>query len=203
MQTENIVGNVYNKYRTRNPISRFLINRFTSRIQELLEIQAPKQVLEVGCGEGYLIADVFSKCKSIESISACDLESRQLLPEVHSLCQFYQCSVYDMPFADASFDLVCCLEVLEHLENPATALAEICRVAKDQVLISVPREPLWRILNVCRGKYWHQFGNTPGHIQHFSKKSLLQLLGKYFGETAAYGPMPWTIVQCSKTLRKC
>ena len=147
MQTENIVGNVYNKYRTGNPISRFLIGRFTSRIRGIIEKQAPRNILEVGCGEGYLITDVFSKCKSIECISACDLDSQQLLPQVHSLSQFYQCSVYDMPFASASFDLVCCLEVLEHLDDPASALAEICRVAKDHVLISVPREPLWRILN--------------------------------------------------------
>lgn len=202
MQTENIVGNVYNKYRSRNPVSRFLINRFTSRIQTIIEEQAPRHVLEVGCGEGYLITDVFSKCKSIECISACDLESWQLLPQVHSLSQFHQCSVYDLPFADASFDLVCCLEVLEHLDDPAAALSEICRVAKDKALISVPREPLWRILNICRGKYWHDLGNTPGHVRQFSKKSLLQLLSEYFSETKAYGPLPWTIVHCSQTLRK-
>lgn len=200
MPTKNIAGNVYDKYRTRNPLARFLTDRFTTQVRTIVEQHAPVRILEVGCGEGYLIVDVFSQCSSIHEIAACDLESGQLLPEVHSLAQFYQCSAYDLPFDDDSFDLVCCLEVLEHLDDPDAALREICRVARDQVLISVPREPLWRILNVCRGKYWRAMGNTPGHVQHFSKRSLLQLLGRYLTVQNVHGPLPWTIVECRRHL---
>ncbi len=63
------------------------------------------------------------------------------------------------------------MEVLEHVPDPAAVLAEMFRVASRWVLVSVPREPLWRGLNMARGSYLRDFGNTPGHLNHWSKRS--------------------------------
>jgi len=63
-------------------------------------------------------------------------------------------------------DLVIACEVLEHLDAPDQALSELQRVCRGQALVSVPNEPLWRMLNVARGKYWRSPGNTPGHLQN-------------------------------------
>ena len=41
----------------------------------------------------------------------------------------------------------------------------------------VPREPVWRVLNVARGRYVRWLGNPPGHIQHFSRAAFLALAG--------------------------
>jgi 2-polyprenyl-3-methyl-5-hydroxy-6-metoxy-1,4-benzoquinol methylase len=104
-------------------------------------------------------------------------------------------SAYEMHRADDEFDCILLLEVLEHLENVDLALSEIFRVARQTVIISVPNEPLWRILNFMRGKYWREWGNTPGHINHWSKKPLVKLLAQHGNIKAVLSPTPWTIVQ--------
>ncbi|MFN9979297.1 MAG: methyltransferase type 11, partial [bacterium] len=78
------------------------------------------------------------------------------------------------------------------------ALAEIDRVANRWVLVSVPWEPTWRILNVIRGKYWRRFGNTPGHVQHFSRAEIRRQIVNRFVIVNELDPLPWTIIVASK-----
>jgi SAM-dependent methyltransferase len=116
----------------------------------------------------------------------------------HPQLSFQAGSAYELPVESNSFDLVIACEVLEHLEDPAKALAEIDRVANRWVLVSVPWEPTWRILNVIRGKYWRSFGNTPGHVQHFSRRDFVALLSSRFEIVAIKTPMPWSMALCRK-----
>jgi ubiquinone/menaquinone biosynthesis C-methylase UbiE len=90
-----------------------------------------------------------------------------------------QGSVYALPFAAASFDLVLCCEVLEHLEDPEAALVELTRVTRGAVLLSVPNEPVWRLSNMARAKYLTRFGNTMGHIQHWTRWGFLRLVRRH------------------------
>src|SRR3546814_20497548 len=53
-----------------------------------------------------------------------------------------------LPFPDDSFDLVLGIEVLEHVPVPDRALSEIRRVGRESFVLSVPREPIWRMANV-------------------------------------------------------
>src|SRR3546814_19916610 len=48
-------------------------------------------------------------------------------------------------------DLVVCCEVMEHLEDPTAALDVLAKLSKHFLILSVPREPLWRFLNMARG----------------------------------------------------
>ena len=59
-----------------------------------------------------------------------------------------------LSFADDEFDLAAAIEVLEHVPEPEATVAEMARVAERWLLVSVPREPLWRGLNMARGAYW-------------------------------------------------
>ncbi|MGH9024727.1 MAG: class I SAM-dependent methyltransferase, partial [Acidimicrobiia bacterium] len=99
-----------------------------------------------------------------------------------------------LPFPDRSFDLVLAIEVLEHVPRPSDALHEIARVAKGDVVLSVPREPLWRVANMARGRYLSAYGNTPGHIQHWSRRAFVRLVARHLDVTAVRSPPPWTIV---------
>ncbi len=82
----------------------------------------------------------------------------------------------NLPFAAGEFDLVTAIEVLEHVPDPVHTLAEMARCAERHLLVSVPREPLWRMLNMARGAYWRELGNTPGHLNHWSRRSFVRLL---------------------------
>ena len=86
------------------------------------------------------------------------------------------------------------MEVLEHVPDPERTLAEMARCARSHLLVSVPREPLWRMLNMARGAYWSSLGNTPGHLNHWSARSLRALLSSAGEIVEMRSPFPWTMV---------
>jgi ubiquinone/menaquinone biosynthesis C-methylase UbiE len=100
----------------------------------------------------------------------------------------------NLPFADDEFDVATAIEVLEHVPDPEHTVAEMARVAGGHLLVSVPREPLWRALNMARGAYLKDLGNTPGHLNHWSKRGFMQLLSRYGDVVEARSPFPWTML---------
>ena len=184
------------KYEEAGRIGTRLVDGFYRSLDSLCQGITPKSVLEAGCGEGFSTQRIKRMLPAGSTFKALDVEQRLVdattrrnpgVPvTIGSIC--------DLPEDDASVDLVFALEVLEHLEQPREALAELQRVARRWVINSVPREPLWRILNMCRFKYLADCGNTPGHLQHWSSASFLQLLGDYGEIIAVRRPLPWTIV---------
>jgi 2-polyprenyl-3-methyl-5-hydroxy-6-metoxy-1,4-benzoquinol methylase len=98
-----------------------------------------------------------------------------------------------LPFAAGEFDLVAAIETLEHISTPEQTLSEMRRVARSHLLVSVPREPLWRALNLARGAYVGDLGNTPGHVNHWSKRGFARLLSDYGEVVELRSPFPWTM----------
>lgn len=188
----NIVGNHEDKYNAQNPIARALMRGFLRSVTDLYLQTGATSVLEVGCGEGRL-ADHLIKSRRPARFEACDVELRPR-PHLDPGIQFREASIYELPFADASFDLVICCEVLEHLHRPARGLAELARVSARHVLVSTPWEPVWRVLNMARGRYLRDLGNTPGHVQHFGRRALVRLVGEFFTVRAVRRPLPWTVI---------
>ena len=85
-----------------------------------------------------------------------------------------------LSFADDEFDLAAAIEVLEHVPEPGGDAWPRWRAWRARhLLVSVPREPLWRGLNMARGAYWRDLGNTPGHVNHWSKRSFVSLLSRH------------------------
>lgn len=114
------------------------------------------------------------------------------------LLTFESGSAYDLQFDDGSFDCVCALEVLEHLERPQDALAEMARVAERALLLSVPREPVWRVAHMMAGRDVRDLGNTPGHINHWSARAFRRFVSEYGRVTRIAQPFPWTVVTISR-----
>jgi ubiquinone/menaquinone biosynthesis C-methylase UbiE len=188
----NIVGNVYDKYGTRNPIARALMRGFTGAVTDLYLRTGARSVLEVGCGEGHL-ADHLIRAARPASFEACDVELRPA-PGLDPQIAMREASIYALPHPTASVDLVICCEVLEHLADPAAGLAELARVSARHVLLSTPWEPMWRVLNLARGRYVADLGNTPGHIQHFSRRAIRELAARHLQVLALRRPLPWTVI---------
>jgi hypothetical protein len=86
--------------------------------------------------------------------------------------------------------------VLEHLEDPDRALEVLAGLAKPWLIASVPREPLWRGLNLARLSYVGQFGNTPGHLNHWSRRGFVRFLTSSFEVIELRSPTPWTMALC-------
>lgn len=191
-------GNTYNKYEAKNPIYRSLINHFLQTLDKVvLSLPSCKTLLEVGCGEGYLLNRI-NELRKFEKIIGTDLSDEIicLANQKYPHISFSEADICSTNFEENGFDVVVACEVLEHLENYERALLEIKRVAKKFAIISVPVEPMWRILNVARGAYWNSLGNTPGHLQHWGKKGFLKLITKYFTIEKLYYPLPWQMALC-------
>ncbi len=190
-------GNLYDKYRTKNPIARLLMGHFLQVMEDLVERVTPRDsVLEVGCGEGHLAYELAGRCGPFARFEICDLSLARLRHDLPPSIQARVASIYALPYPDREFDLVVCSEVLEHLEHPEAALLELARVARHAVLVSTPNEPWFRILNLCRGAYLDTLGNTPGHIQHFGPTTLRRLLRAGLTVQALRRPLPWLIALC-------
>jgi 2-polyprenyl-3-methyl-5-hydroxy-6-metoxy-1,4-benzoquinol methylase len=195
-----VSGNYFDKYRSRNPIHRAMVQRFIRCARELVALAAPCRILEVGCGAGELADELLGPSGATEQggpeylgtdVSADEIATARAR---HPGRAFEPASVYELPIADGAYDLVIACEVLEHLEDPAGALREIERVCCGHVLVSVPWEPVWRLLNIARGKYLSRLGNTPGHIQHLSRRAVRRLVAGRFEIVAERRPLPWTML---------
>jgi 2-polyprenyl-3-methyl-5-hydroxy-6-metoxy-1,4-benzoquinol methylase len=194
-------GNTYDKYGSTNPVVRRLMAGFQSTLAELFARAARdggiESLLDVGCGEGVLTFEWAEQLGSSPVVGV-DLPDPKLESEWRSRrrpnLSFIAARAEELPFGEGDFDLVAAIETLEHIPDPDRTVAEMVRVARRHLLVSVPREPLWRALNVARGAYLGELGNTPGHVNHWSKRGLELMLTRHGEVVDARSPFPWTMV---------
>src|SRR5262249_56579240 len=157
----------------------------------------PGSLLDVGCGEGVLVERWARRLQPARVVGV-DLEEESIQTgwAAHAApnLEYRPMGGGDLPFGAGEFDLVSAIEVLEHVADPDHTIAEMARCAERHLLVSVPREPVWRILNMARGAYWSALGNTPGHVNHWSKRSFVRLLSGYGELTGGRSPLPWTML---------
>jgi len=186
------------KFRSRNPIVIGLIDRFYSTLGALVSSlqPSPESVLDAGCGEGETLARLADglprRIAAVDVRQDCVEFVRNRLPWADASCQ----NVCELEFPDDAFDLVLCLEVLEHLDAPAGALSELFRVARRDVVLSVPHEPWFRIGSLLRGKHISRMGNHPEHVQSWTKHGFEELLGSRVELVSLIRAFPWLIAHC-------
>ncbi len=181
------------KYQNTNPIVRWAIARFFRRLGDAIAPLSPASVLDAGCGEGETIV----RLRSIlpRSVTGFDRNpaavecARRRLPGLDISVQ----DIYRLPWADSSFDLVLCTEVLEHLAEPDRALAELVRVARRDLVVSVPHEPWFETVNragniIAPGSY-----DPSEHVQHYTPAALRRLLAPCGRQVTVRFAAVWTI----------
>lgn len=192
-------GNVYDKYGTSNPVARRLMAGFMSQLDELVERSGASEAHEVGCGEGELAIHLAGRGIAMRGTDAFPqvlVEARRRAKAAGAEIEFEATPVEQLDPDRHVAELIICCEVLEHLEDPERALDVLAGLARPWLLASVPREPLWRTLNLARFSYVGDLGNTPGHLNHWSRRDFVRFLTRRFEVVEVRSPTPWTMVLC-------
>lgn len=187
------------KYQDKSGIAQFANRRFFSTIQTLTASLEFHSVLDVGCGEGIPLSMLAARDQMDRMVGIdLDIQRVRLARKEVRDAGLMVSNAQRLPFPGRSFDLLLSLETLEHVGYPEQALMEYARVTRRYALLSVPHEPWWRIGNMARLKYLRSFGNTPGHINHWTRGAFGRLIDKYFKVIKVANPFLWTFVLAEK-----
>jgi SAM-dependent methyltransferase len=178
-------GNTYDKYGSQNPVVRRLMTGFEKSLDELWHMAAPDSILDVGCGEGVLTSEWAERLEG--RIVGIDLPDPKLEAEWQKRqrpnLEYKAEEATSLSFSEDEFDMATAVEVLEHVPDPEATVAEMARVAKR-----------WLLTNMARGAYLKSLGNTPGHVNHWSKVSFVSMLSRHGKVEEVRTPFPWTMV---------
>lgn len=194
-------GNHYDKYHTANPIARRLMQGFLDAFDAIAARVPASRALEIGCGEGELSIRLARRGFSMRGFDISGEiveEARRRARQAGVQATFHAQPIETIDAATESAPFVVCCEVLEHIDDPARGVDTLADLAQPWLLASVPREPVWRVLNMARGKYLGELGNTPGHINHWSRQGFLDLLSRRFEIVETRTPLPWTMALCKR-----
>jgi ubiquinone/menaquinone biosynthesis C-methylase UbiE len=194
-----VAGDAYDRYHARNPLARRLMHGYLDEVARLVGPLEVTSVLDVGCGEGHFLGHIRSlapraRCIGVDRSERVIESARSAYPDM----EFEVQSAYGLGFADSSFDLVVAADLLQHSNDPQRILRELARVSRRYVLLTVPREPLWRMLNVARLAYLDEWGNPPGHVQHYRRGDFLNMVRGHFRIAKVLTPLPWIVVLARK-----
>jgi SAM-dependent methyltransferase len=180
------------------------MSAFFDAVIDLMQEVRSEKMLNIGCGEGFDIKHICEhKCSTIQQYFGFDLNieglriARNMLPHLQfdAVCG----DICHLPFKLDRFDLILCLEVLEHIRCPERVLKEITRQFNGHCILSVPNEPLYRLTRMVLFRLnIRDLGNHPEHLNNWSKNSFSRLIEKYFVIDQVITPFPWTIVLCRK-----
>ncbi|MFM9045787.1 MAG: class I SAM-dependent methyltransferase [Solirubrobacterales bacterium] len=186
----------YEKFQTGNPVVRRLFERFFETVGRMVRESSPKTVLDAGCGEGETIERLGDLLP--HPVTGVDLNPDSVAFAVERLPgdRFDTADLLNLPFGDDSFDLVLCLEVLEHIPDPRPALAELARVSSRELILSVPHEPWFRLGSLARGKYVSGLGNHPEHVNHWNSRTFRSFLSTAVDPVEVTTSLPWVVARC-------
>ncbi|HTU14262.1 MAG TPA: class I SAM-dependent methyltransferase [Solirubrobacterales bacterium] len=186
----------YAKFQTGNPVVRRMIDRFYGVVSDTIHPLSPASVLDAGCGEGETLMRLRPELPARPVGIDLNDESVRFAQERLPYADLRHSDVMNMDFDDGEFDLVLCLEVLEHLDRPGDGLRSIARVCRRDLVISVPHEPWFRLGSLARGKYIRTWGNHPEHVNHWNPRTLRGFLESQVEVVEVTGSMPWLIAHC-------
>ena len=190
-----VTSTTYDKYTTSNLIERRMMRGFLRSLDDLLAGLAPRRILEIGVGEGHVMSRVRTRFPGVPLVGL-DLPDQELMAQWKEQglpCMFGDATT--LPFPDDSFDLVLAIEVLEHVPGPEAALSELARVCSGTFVASVPFEPIWRAGNIVRRRYVRHLGNSPGHVNHWTRWGFQHFVESKFHVQQTRSPLPWTVLR--------
>lgn len=188
------------KYENKNPVYRFLVNRFLLKIKKAVNsLPEIEKVLDVGCAEGFVIKYLREDNPHLKFYGTdIDREALDAARQLNPGVVFENKSIFDVDSLKEKFDLVMALEILEHLKDFNGAFRVLKNLNPTFFLLSVPNEPFFKISNFLRGKYLARWGNHPEHINTWRKREFKKIVSDYFDIIGDFSSFPWIIVLAKK-----
>ena len=166
----NIFQRLYHKGRTRSIIETLQTNGIESG-----------KVLDVGCASGWLLSEIASEFPNLEYLGI-DVYKKALAygRQTYPNIRFILADAHTLPFSKKSFDIVTCINVLEHVINPEKIMREIHRVLRPNsvAIIGMDSENvlfriIWLLWTKMNGRVWKHT-----HLHRFTPKALEKLFQK-------------------------
>jgi 2-polyprenyl-3-methyl-5-hydroxy-6-metoxy-1,4-benzoquinol methylase len=193
------------RYQSKNPFMNLLMERFYTKLLNQISKYYNQDdnftLLDVGCGIG-IVAKIIHQNFPNARITGFDISydavesAKLLLPSAN----IHIGNIYEYPYDDRTFDMVICLEVLEHLDQPDTVLDSIGKICKKHAIFSIPNDWQFRATNIMLFKYLEWKGNSPGHINEWNKNSFKSLLSRHSFRTINISVVMgiWMLFLCEK-----
>ncbi len=139
--------------------------RVLAALLDRLELGEECRILDVGCGTG----GNFPFLSRYGRVEGCDYSEEAVrFCRLRGVVPVREASVYELPYEDSSFDLVTCLDVIEHLRLDLPALLEMKRVLKPggYLLLTIPGRP----------ELYSDFDCLAGHLRRYTREEARRLL---------------------------
>ena len=192
------------KYENKNPIQRFVLGRFFDAVAKEIRAIDPDKVLDFGTGEGYFLEQLEKRDLKFKSLVGIDLREDALnrARSIYSTYEFIKVDLFDWDIEHNSFDLVIASEVLEHLNDPARFLERLSLLSRGHLLLTVPLEPWFRLMNLLRFRNIRRFGNHPEHINHWGYGKFMKFVSTYVNINRSYIVFPFIVVVAEPHLNR-
>jgi len=197
---DDVLSTNHKKHKTKNPLKKYFINKFNNKIYDIVKSINFGNMIDVWCWEWFLL----KKLKPLlywKKVIWIDYEATAVehAKSQNNEIEFFQWDVTKLNYQKDQFDLVICLEVLEHLENPNVWLQELLRVGNKHLILSVPNEPVFTIMRFLSLNNFFQLGKHPEHLNLWNAKSFeIFIRSNFDGKLTIYKSNPWIIAVLEK-----
>jgi len=183
------------KHESRNPVQRALINAFHGKAIELINRARPQTILELGCGEGFVLSALAEGGIQAEltGVELSERAARIAQERLGDRAKIEHRDARELIDDGRRFDMVMMLEVLEHIPNPGQMLPILDRLSTGWLLLSVPWEPVFMASNFLAGKNIRRLGNDPDHVNHWGRRGFHRFISTHFDIIEMPIVFPWTM----------
>ena len=188
------------KYANRSTLHQLSLRLFFQSIADILSAHKYDHVFEFGCGEGFFIERLADLNMVFSYMLGIDIREDAIADAVLRMpvYEFRATTLDVIEGEERRFDLVIASQVLEHLEDPESYLKRLLALSNKHVLLTVPHEPWFQLMNFIRGRDLRRFGNHPEHLQHWSAESFKSLVSAYGQIIDFRKPFPFLVALLGK-----
>ena len=128
-----------------------------SELLKVLDLPARADILDVGCGTGGNLVFL----KAYGNVDGCDYAEEALrYCAMRGFNHVRQADICDLPYTDESYDLITCLDVIEHVRLDTVAFSELARITRlgEYIIVTLPVNP----------RLYSSFDCLCGHLRRYT-----------------------------------